>query len=84
MSSDKRKHDLSAADGGDVGTVEDGRFLGPCPSCAADLRIGYARNPVTERVGRVIMHTVPFCTYYGETDPATIEADVRRARETAS
>jgi hypothetical protein len=84
MSDEKRKHDLSAAGGGDVGLVDDGDLLGPCPSCGADLHVGYAQNPITRRVGRMIMHTVPFCTYYGETDPATIEADVRRARENAS
>ena len=77
--SDRRLHDLDAAGGGDVGVVDGGDLLGPCPSCGADLHVGYAKNPLTGRVARMIMHTVPFCTYYGETDPATIEADVCRA-----
>lgn len=77
---EKRKHDLSAAGAGDVGVVDDGDLLGPCPSCSADLHVGYAQNPRTKRVARMIMHPVPFCTYYGETDPATIEADVHHGR----
>ena len=76
-----RRHDLNAASGGDVGAVEDGDLLGPCPSCAAELRVGRALNPGTGRVERVIMHAVPFCTYFGETDPTAIERDVRRAKE---
>jgi hypothetical protein len=27
------------------------------------------------------MHPVPFCTYYGEADPAIIERDVARSKE---
>ena len=81
MSADKRKHGLSAAGAGDLGAVDDGDLLGPCPSCAAELRVSHAQNPHTGRVERVIIHPVPFCTYYGETDPATIERDVRRAQE---
>jgi len=81
---EKRKHSLSAAGAGDLGGVDGGDLLGPCPSCAAELRVGHAQNPHTGRVGRVIMHPVPFCTYYGETDPTTIERDVRRAQEDSS
>lgn len=81
----KRRHDLSAASGGDVGAVDDGDFLGPCPSCATELHVGRALNPGTGRVERVIMHAVPFCTYFGETDPVTIERDVHCAlKDTAS
>ena len=78
---EKRVHGLAAAGAGDLGSVEDGDFLGPCPSCAAALRVGYAANPSTGRTGRMIVHDMPFCTYFGETDPATIERDVRRARK---
>lgn len=72
---EKRVHGSAAA--GDAGSVEDGDMLGPCPSCAAELRVGYAMNPSTGRPGRMIIHEVPFCTYFGETDPTTIESDVR-------
>jgi len=27
------------------------------------------------------MHPIPFCTYYGETDPNVIEREVMRAQE---
>ncbi len=82
--SGKRIHNLDAAGGGDAGAVPDGEVLGPCPSCSADLRVSHARDPRTGRVGRVIMHPVPFCTYYGETDPETIERDVRALEDTTS
>ena len=77
----RRRHDLNAAGGGDVDVVDDGALLGPCPSCAAGLRVGRALNPSTGRVERVIMHAVPFCTYFGETDPAAIERDVQRSNK---
>jgi hypothetical protein len=80
---EKRIHGLSAAGAGDAGPVFADTVLGPCPSCAADLIVGHARDPRTGREGRVILHPLPFCTYYGETDPAAIEHDVRRAQEIA-
>jgi hypothetical protein len=38
----KRVHGLDKAGGGDAGTIETEEVLGPCPSCGADLFIGYA------------------------------------------
>lgn len=81
---EKRAHGASAAGAGDLGTVDDGAILGPCPSCATTLSVGHARNPHTDRVERVIIHPMPFCTYYGETDPAAIERDVHLAKEAAT
>jgi len=78
----KRVHGLDAAGAGDLGKIDSAADpLGPCPSCAADLTVGHALNPHTGRVERVIMHPLPFCTYYGQTDPEIIERDIRRARE---
>lgn len=77
----RRVHGLEAAAAGDVGDVDVGDVLGPCPSCAAELRVCRAQNPSTGRVERAIVHPVPFCTYYGETDPEAIERDVARSRE---
>lgn len=77
--SNKRVHDLDKAGAGDAGDVG-GDILGPCPSCGADLHVARAKNPHTGRVELALMHTVPFCTYYGETDPAAIERDVERAK----
>jgi hypothetical protein len=77
----KRKHGPAAAGAGDLGAIDDGDLLGPCPSCATALSVGHAKNPHTNRVERVIIHPMPFCSYYGETDPATIENDVRHAQE---
>jgi len=80
VSDEKRKHGVDAAGAGDLGGVEIGDVLGPCPSCTAELHVGHIQNPHTGRIGRVIMHPMPFCTYYGETDPETIERDVRARR----
>jgi hypothetical protein len=83
--SDKRVHGLNAAGAGDVGGVDEGEVLGPCPSCGADLRVAYVKNPRSGRIERALMHPVPFCTYYGETDPTTIERAVEeRAKGTKS
>jgi hypothetical protein len=77
---DKRVHGLDAADAGDVGDV-DGEVFGPCPSCAAELLLARVENPITGRMERALMHPIPFCTYYGETDADKIERDVERARK---
>lgn len=78
--SSKRIHGLDAAGAGDVGDVDGGEFLGPCPSCGAELLVVRVQNPRTGRVERAILHPVPFCTYYGETDPTAIERDVAQRR----
>ena len=79
--SDKRVHGLDAAGAGDAGDVDVGDVLGPCPSCGADLYVGSVENPRTGRVDRALMHPVPFCTYYGETDPDAIERAIKHASE---
>ena len=78
---EKRIHGLDKAGAGDAGAVDSEHVLGPCPSCGADLFIGYAEDPRTKRVLRGLMHPVPFCTYYGETDPRDIERDIERAQK---
>jgi hypothetical protein len=77
----KLLHSLDKAGAGDVGAVDVGEALGPCPSCGADLFDGSAENPRTGRVERFLTHPAPFCTYYGETDPATIERDIERVQK---
>lgn len=76
----KRIHGLDAAGAGDVGAIEPGTSIGPCPSCGTELRVTLAMNPATGRRERALIHTVPFCTYYGETDPEQIERDVEDRR----
>lgn len=78
---EKRIHDLRAAGAGDVGGVSGGKVIGPCPSCDAELSVAYVENPHTGRVERALMHPVPFCTYYGETDSTVIERAIERARK---
>lgn len=79
--SDERVHGLEAAGAGDVGDVDGGEALGPCPSCAADLLVVHVAHPRTGRVERAIIHPLPFCTYFGATDPGLIEHEIVHARK---
>lgn len=76
MSEAKRKHDISAAGAGDLGVVPGGAVLGPCPSCQAEIRSVMVPNPNSGQVERALMHPVPFCSYFGETDSAKIEHEI--------
>jgi len=69
---DKRIYPASAASGGNIESLHSDAVLGPCPSCQATLRFGIAKDPQTEKLVRVLMHPIPFCGYFGETDPAEI------------
>lgn len=73
-----RRHGIERAGAGDVGFIELGQVLGPCPRCGAILHVTFADDPKSGRRGRAITHPVPFCSYYGETDPAAIEAAIKR------
>ena len=73
-----RAHGLSAAGAGDAGNVADVRPLGPCPGCGANLHVGSAWDPVTSRQQPALLHAMPFCTYFGETEPEVIHEEVRR------
>jgi hypothetical protein len=75
--SDKRIHGIEAAGAGDAGDVVADEVVGPCPSCGAELLACHVTNPITKRVERALMHPVPFCSYYGETDPSQIERDMQ-------
>lgn len=72
----KRIHGLEHS-AGDVGLVDDGEVLGNCPGCGAELRVAHLKNPITGLLGRALTHSVPFCTYYLESDPDMIEAAVK-------
>lgn len=74
----KRFHSLSAAGAGDLGPIDAGDILGPCPSCATELRVTSVENPRTGRTARALVHPVPFCAYYGATDPSAIERAIER------
>lgn len=76
----KRIHGHEAVGGGDLGPVDDNEVLGPCPSCGAELRIARAMNPGTGQVERALSHSMPFCTYYGRTDPEQIAHDVEERK----
>lgn len=80
MKADKRVHGMEAAGAGDLGAVAQGRLLGPCPSCGAELRVTRHLNPSTGRDEDAILHPSPFCTYYGETDADVIARDVIRLK----
>jgi hypothetical protein len=71
-----RRYGLEACGAGNAGQIADGDSIGPCPGCDAELRVCLVRNPITECVEHAMAHPVPFCMYFGETDPAGIERDV--------
>jgi hypothetical protein len=77
---DKRIHGIEAAGAGDLGPVDADERVGPCPSCGAELSACRALNPATGRVERALTHPVPFCTYFGETDPEEIEGAIEERR----
>jgi hypothetical protein len=77
-------HGLEAAGAGEVVTLDAGEPLGACPSCGAPLSVVHAEDPSTRRICRALLHPVPFCTYFGETDPSVIERAVQRARKILS
>ena len=74
-------HGLDAAGAGDLGAIAPGELLGPCPSCGAELHIVHAKDPHTGQEGRAMTHPVPFCTYFGETDPSVIERDIQHEKK---
>jgi len=74
-----RIHGRDAATAGDLGTVDDVAGTVPELRGRAALR---SREASTDRPPRArAAHPTPFCTYYGDTDPKTIERDVQRAKE---
>lgn len=79
MPPSKRVHASSAAGAGNLGAIHDTASLGPCPSCGADLRIGTIKDPRTQRQAKGLLHPMPFCTYFGETDPGEIAEHIKRA-----
>lgn len=52
--------------------VDIGRVVGRCPGCKALLSVGKAVNPHTGRLQETLLHTMPFCSYFGETSPEEI------------
>jgi hypothetical protein len=73
-----RVHGRDAAAGGDLGDVERGAVIGPCPGCGVEIVDGLIENPQTGRPQRVLLHAIPFCTYYGQTSPEDIELAIKR------
>lgn len=54
-----------------------GEVLGACPACRQELRVGALLDPLSGLVERALLHPVPFCTYFGETDSSEILAEVK-------
>lgn len=81
MSKDNRVHDHEATHG-DLGEIPNSEVLGQCPSCEAEIRGGNTWNPDLQCMSRVVMHPIPFCSYFGNTAAGIFEAEVKaRMRE---
>lgn len=76
----RRVHGSEAAGAGDLGSVQAGEVIGACPSCGAALLAGTTTNPASGRVERGLLHPMPFCSYFGETDADEIEREVDRGQ----
>lgn len=76
----QRMYGFEAAGAGEAELVSDDGVLGACPSCGAELHVGDALNPLSSRVERSLQHPIPFCSYFGETEPAEIEREIGRRR----
>lgn len=74
--SNERKYDGRHALAGTLtATVERKEVVGECPSCGAQLHIGSFDGK------RALLHDMPFCHYYGATDPDQILRDLDIGRE---
>lgn len=72
-------HGADKAGAGNLGSVELGERIGACRVCGADLNEVWTEHPHHPGIlARAISHPVPFCTYFGETDPETVEAEAIR------
>lgn len=83
MSNAKRIHGIEAAGAGDLGKIGEldaEEQVGPCPDCGAEIREGSIVNPNTGVRMRGLLHPVPFCTYFGETDAEEIRKEIERRR----
>lgn len=77
------RHGADQCGAGDLGDIADaGERLGPCPSCGASIEIGLAPDPLNGyKRTRVLLHVMPFCTYFGITDTDQIASDIEAARK---
>jgi hypothetical protein len=78
--SKRRVHGPAAAGAGQLDDFVEGAVVGPCPSCGTELRVGAALNPATSHVERILLHPIPFCTYYGESSPDDIVRAIEERR----
>lgn len=71
---------IEAAGGGDAGAVKDVKRFACCPRCDGTLSTGIANDPLNgNKPTRVLLHSIPFCDYYGRTSPEQIIVDVESA-----
>lgn len=72
---EKRIHGSEKAGAGDLGQIDEvltGEVVGACPSCHAALSIGSGVDPKTGKPASSLLHPMPFCSYFGETEPEAI------------
>ncbi len=77
----ERKYDGQHAGAGDLGNVIDttkSDVIGSCPSCGAELSVNRVDHKGKRR--DVLLHAMPFCHYFGATDPDRIVQDVTLAK----
>ncbi len=73
------RHGSDACGAGDLGAVKAGKDLGPCPSCGSLLKLGTGVDPTDGKVRDMLLHPMPFCDYFGASDPDVVMRDLKKA-----
>lgn len=55
--------------------------VGSCPACGAMVSTGLVVHPRTQQSQRGLLHPMPFCHYFGATEPEQVVADIRAKAE---
>lgn len=70
-------HGVEACGAGDLGKTSLGMVIGKCPSCGKPISGGETVDPRTGLQTRFLSHPIPFCSYFGETEPERIMREMK-------
>lgn len=60
--------------------ISKGDEIGACPSCSATISKTIVTHPEHHRPMESPIHPMPYCHYFGVTDPDRIVSDIRTGR----
>lgn len=77
MKNAPRLHGVDACAAGDLVALSEADDLGPCPSCGAMIATSNESNPHNGgQIEPTVIHPIPFCAYFGQTDADAIVHDM--------